>query len=437
MNFKMKTLAVSLAALLLLVPVFTFAGVQSAVPLIFGIRPEFILFALTLTGVAVFHHKTMYVALIGLASILILKYIFLPDFSLIEHVLGTPEKEGEWRILLNLLGLLLGFALLAKYFEESGVPEALPVILPNDWKGGLVLLFFIMVLSSFLDNIAAAMIGGTIAMVVYKGKVHLGFLAGIVAASNAGGAGSVVGDTTTTLMWIDGVNPMDVLHAFVASAAAFVVFGIIAAKQQHKFHPIQKDVYKSVKINYAKLAIVLLILVSAIVANWAMGFPALGVWIAILIGTLFQRAPWHEIPKSIQGTIFLMALVSCASLMPVEELPAASWHTAFSLGFVSAVFDNIPLTKLCLEQGGYDWGVLAYAVGFGGSMIWFGSSAGVALSNMYPEAKSAVNYVRKGWHVTVAYIVGFFVMFFVVGWHPHAPHRKVKAPIQTEQPAKK
>ena len=124
------------------------------------------------------------------------------------------------------------------------------------------------------------------------------------------------------------------------------------------------------------------------------------------------------------GTVFLMALVTCASLMPVEDLPPASVWTAFALGFVSAVFDNIPLTKLCLEQGGYDWGVLAYTVGFGGSMIWFGSSAGVALSNMYPEAKNTVNYIKKGWHVTVAYIVGFFVMYYTVGWHPHAPHKK-------------
>ena len=75
-------------------------------------------------------------------------------------------------------------------------------------------------------------------------------------------------------------------------------------------------------------------------------------------------------------------------MMPVEKLPLASWQTALGLGFVSAVFDNIPLTALALKQGGYDWGFLAYAVGFGGSMIWFGSSAGVALSNMYPEAKS-------------------------------------------------
>ena len=75
-------------------------------------------------------------------------------------------------------------------------------------------------------------------------------------------------------------------------------------------------------------------------------------------------------------------------MMPVERLPAAAWQTAFGLGFLSAVFDNIPLTALALAQGGYDWGMLAYAVGFGGSMIWFGSSAGVAISSMYPEARS-------------------------------------------------
>ena len=63
-------------------------------------------------------------------------------------------------------------------------------------------------LSSFLDNIAAALIGGTMARHVFRGKVHIGYLAAIVAASNAGGSGSVVGDTTTTMMWIDGVSPL-------------------------------------------------------------------------------------------------------------------------------------------------------------------------------------------------------------------------------------
>lgn len=402
-------------------------------PDIFGIRIEFILFALTLLGVAIFHHKTMYVALIGLVAILLVKFIFDSDFSFSEHIIGSAMHEGEWRTLVNLLGLLFGFAILAKYFEDSGIPQFLPNLLPNDWKGGFVLLFAIMIISSFLDNIAAAMIGGTIAMVVFKGKVHIGFLAGIVAASNAGGAGSVVGDTTTTLMWIDGVHPLHVTHAFVASIVAIFLFGIIASIQQHKFQPILKDAAVDIKIDYLKLLIVLMILVGAIITNWILDMPAAGVWIAILLGSLIRKAPWHEIPNALQGTVFLMALVTCASLMPVNELPPASWKTAFALGFVSAVFDNIPLTKLCLEQGGYDWGILAYTVGFGGSMIWFGSSAGVALSNKFPEAKSTVNYIRKGWHVTVAYIISFFVMLGIVGWHPHAPHKKNKTVQQSEK----
>ena len=104
--------------------------------------------------------------------------------------------------------------------------------------------------------------------------------------------------------------------------------------------------------------------------------------------------------------------------MPVEKLPAASWPTTFGLGFLSSVFDNIPLTALALKQGGYDWGMLAYAVGFGGSMIWFGSSAGVAISNTFVEAKDVVGWVRHGWHVTVGYVLGFFVLLAVLGWVP-------------------
>jgi len=92
------------------------------------------------------------------------------------------------------------------------------------------------------------------------------------------------------------------------------------------------------------------------------------------------------------------------------------------------VFDNIPLTALALKQGGYDWGYLAYAVGFGGSMIWFGSSAGVAISNLYPEAKSVGLWLRHGWHVALAYVIGFFFMFAILGWHPDAKHKAKQAP---------
>lgn len=421
-----RTIAIIGLSLIVLTFIISFLGDHSQGASIMGIRAEFILFAITLVGVALLHHYTLQVALTGLASILLIKLTMDPTFVFGQHL------QHEWEILVNLLGLLLGFALLAKHFEESKFPEYLPNIIPDDWKGGFVLLVLIFVLSSFLDNIAAAMIGGTIAMTVFKGKVHMGYLAAIVAASNAGGSGSVVGDTTTTMMWIDGVNAMDVLHGYTAAAPALLIFGVIAALQQQKYNPITKSTSITLKeIDWAKIFIVILILAGAIITNVYLDFPALGVWVAILIGATFSKTAWKEVPASIKGTIFLLSLVLCASMMPVQQLPAASWQTAFGLGFVSAVFDNIPLTKLALTQGGYDWGVLAYAVGFGGSMIWFGSSAGVALSNMYPQAKSVGAWVSKGWHVTVAYIIGFFIMLTVVGWHPHAPHKKTSTP-QTE-----
>ena len=342
----------------------------------------------------------------------------------------------EWVILANLLGLLLGFALLSKHFEESQVPAELPRFLPDDWKGGFLLLVIVFVLSSFLDNIAAALIGGTMARVVFRGKVHIGYLAAIVAASNAGGSGSVVGDTTTTMMWIDGVDPLDVLHAYVAAAVALVLCGIPAAIQQQRYSPITKDAPAGVRVDWARVGIVAFILVVAILVNVVANvkfpaaldhFPLIGaaVWVAILVTAPVRKPEWSLLPEAFKGTIFLLSLVTCASLMPVEKLPAAAWQTAFGLGFVSAVFDNIPLTALALKQGGYDWGMLAYTVGFGGSMIWFGSSAGVALANMYPEAKSVGNWLKHGWHVAVAYVIGFFVLLAVVlGWQPHAKRVK-------------
>jgi len=421
-------------ASLLLLPLSALAADVQASPVVAGIRVEFILFGLTLLGVALFHHRTLQVALTGLAVITLYKLTFT-GFHGGAGLLGLAHHLGnEWVILTNLLCLLLGFDILSHHFSASKVPAHLPRILPDNWLGPFVLLLMVFVLSSFLDNIAAAMIGGTVAASVFKGKVHIGYIAAIVAASNAGGSGSVVGDTTTTMMWIDGVSPLHVLHAYVAAGAAVVIFGIAAALQQHRHHPIAADAVTTDPIDRTRLVIVATILVFAIGTNVLINirfneygdlFPWIGVavWVAILLTAPLRRPHWNGLPGAFRGSIFLLSLVLCASMMPEETLPAASWQSSLVLGFVSAVFDNIPLTKLALEQGGFDWGFLAYAVRFGGSMIWFGSSAGVAISNIFHQAKSAGAWIKGGWHVAVAYVIGFFIMLAAVGWHPHAPHR--------------
>ena len=418
---------------------FALASIVAIIAVQFGAPIEFALFATTLAGVALFHDSTLLVTLIGLVVVTSYELTFT-GFKTGPGIHGLVlHVEHEWVILTNLFGLLMGFALLSKHFEESRIPAELPKFLPNDWKGGFVLLVIVFVLSAFLDNIAAALIGGAMAHVVFRGKVHVGYLAGIVAASNAGGAGSVVGDTTTTMMWIGGVSPLDVLHAYVAAGVALIVCGIPAAVQQHRYSPIMKSAPRGISVDWVRVVIVVFILAAAITANVvanlqfpdALGrFPLLGatVWAAILLTAPLRKPDWSLLPETFKGTLFLLALVTIASMMPVEKLPTATWHSALGLGFVSAVFDNIPLTALALKQGGYDWGMLAYAVGFGGSMIWFGSSAGVALSNMYPEAKSVGRWISGGWHVALAYVVGFFVLLAVMGWQPGAM-RGVPQPV--------
>lgn len=414
------------------------AGVATTGPALFGVPVDFVLFAATLLGVALFHHHTLRVALTGLAVIIAYK-LFVTGFSFGPGVSGLlAHLAHEWVILTNLFLLLIGFALLSRHFEKSRVPAVLPRILPDDWKGAFWLLVIVFVLSSFLDNIAAAMIGGAMAHTLFRAKVHIGYLAAIVAASNGGGSGSVIGDTTTTMMWIHGVRPQDVLHAYVAAGVALVVFGIPAAIQQQRYSPILRHAQQHVHIDWPRVGIVVFILATAIATNVIMNlqfpessdsFPFIGAGVAaaILLSTSVRRADWEIVPEAAKGSVFLLSLVLCATLMPVEKLPEASWPTALGLGFISAVFDNIPLTALALKQGGYDWGVLAYAVGFGGSMIWFGSSAGVALSNLYPEAKSVGLWLKHGWHVIVAYVVGFSVLLITLGWQPHAPHKSPSA----------
>ena len=429
-----------LLIVLLISPLLTFAS-SGEPPSVGPVRLEFVIFGLLLLGVALFHKHTFWVAIIGLTVLLLFKLVFDPGFHLIEHLFGeTPIveqlmdkglRQGEWGIILNLLGLLLGFALLSKIFEESGVPDILPRYLPDDWKGPFLLLIFVFIMSAFLDNIAAALIGGTIALVVFKNKVHIGYIAAIVAASNAGGAGSVVGDTTTTMMWIDGVSALNVLHAFIASIFAFLFFAWFGSHQQDKYHRIQKDASPGLKVDWTRILVVAFILSGAITMNIVYDMPALGVWIALIIGSFIIKIPWKEIPGALKGTIFLLCLVMSASMMPVEELPNASWFTALALGFLSAVFDNIPLTKLCLDQGHYDWGMLAYTVGFGGSIIWFGSSAGVAITNKFPEGRNVVLWVKKGWHVAVAYVIGFFTLYLLLGWEPadNKEHKIINCPV--------
>ncbi len=378
---------------------------------------EFVLLAATLGGVMKYHNRSFTIALVGMTSILVYKLSFT-DFNLFGHALH------EIPILSKLLLLLVGFGLMGDHFRESHLALKAPKILPNNWLGPFILLVLVFVLSIFLDNIASAKIGDLIAKVVFKGNVTVGYLGAIVGASNAGGAPSAIGDTTSTMMWLKGLPWTALLPAIVGSVVALITFGIPLSIKQQRHQAIVKDEIPShnsdhARVDYARVAIVVIMLAGVIIGNIAFEKPEVGLWVAIL-GTSWLRKPaLSHIPGEAKNASFLLMLVFSASMMPISTLPPASPTVVFALGGISGVFDNIPLTQLAIAMGGFFWALLAYAVGFGGSTTWFGSSAGVAVAANNPAMKKMSTYFKEAtiW-IAVAYITGFLAMYLVFGWQP-------------------
>ncbi len=129
----------ALVALLLAPTLAQAADAAAAVtsPALFGIPVDFILFGATLLGVALFHHYVLQVALTGLATIATYKILFT-GFKTGAGIAGFGvHMAHEWVLLANLLGLLVGFALLARHFEDSGVPEVLAETVARGLAGAL------------------------------------------------------------------------------------------------------------------------------------------------------------------------------------------------------------------------------------------------------------------------------------------------------------
>src|SRR5688572_21412268 len=98
---------VQLAGITAMLMVVVGAWLVGPTPRLLGLRAEFLLFGLTLAGVALLHHSSFGVALTGLGAVTLLKLLTDASFHLREHF------AHEASILINLLGLLLGFAILA------------------------------------------------------------------------------------------------------------------------------------------------------------------------------------------------------------------------------------------------------------------------------------------------------------------------------------
>lgn len=380
--------------------------------------PFISIFLLQLLALAVFSRHGLLVVVLSLP-------ILAADFVVSGHPCGgwkvLAEHFGqheEYHLLYNLALLLPGFSLVAYYFEHSGFDARLAKYIKTDHA----LMWAVFVLSIALDNIAAAMIGGVLVRARY-GKEHAPFslLVGVVGASNLGGAPSFIGDTTTVMLYLSGVSAVSLAQGFVPAIVAQIVLGQWAARHGAEPLPIKPNRPTPVKWN---LFCPLLGIPGLVAGNLLYDQPGLGLFAGVIAGCIIGREHfrWQELHltgKTMQGMYFLVLLVAGAGMLPTEALQPVldrltAGETTFGIGVLSAFFNNIPLVKLTLSIGGFDWPLMAYAVGFGGSAMWFGSSAGVAMVGMFETLGNTKKWLLGGfWVVLAAYTAGYVAYLLI------------------------
>ena len=236
------------------------------------------------------------------------------------------------------------------------------------------------------------------------------------------------------MMWIAGVHPLDVLHAYVARHRG--------ARRDRRFRPRCSSTRilpirgrrpaRGARRLGARRRSSRLCSWRAIATNVVvnMRFPQSDVpGSARRVGRApgrraAPRAGWHVLPAAIKGSVFLLALVLCASMMPVEELPAPSWrHDARPRLRLGRVRQH-PAHEARARPGRLRLGHARLR----GRLRRLDDLVRLvggrrALDAVPRSALASARWLRHGWHVAVGYVVGFAALYFIMGWHPHAQHR--------------
>ncbi len=318
----------------------------------------------------------------------------------------------RWHLILDIGLILPGLTIVMHSFEKSGAGKFIGKFLGSD----ALLLLGIFALSAFLDNILAAMIGGSILLGRYgHNNVPFRMLVGVIAASNLGGAPSPIGDTTTLMMFIsqDPVIPVSaLLRGFVATIPAQALLMLWATRHRHTPLTVKAPSPSGMtRIEWTSLCAMLAI-AGLVIGNF-FDEAGVGLWLTLLAGRAFGlfKIPRRTLLSSLPGTLILVTLIAGATLLPLHLLfplfESVSRSTlAVILGLLFFWIDNIPLTAAALRLGGFDWGLLSYCVGFGGSAIWFGSSAGIALGELFPEVYDTRRWIMPFFVISGIYLAG-------------------------------
>jgi len=316
------------------------------------------------------------------------------------------------------------------------------------WVTG-ILAFFI---SPIADNLTTALILSTVLITIEREKKEF-LIPGainIVVAANAGGAWSPFGDITTLMAWTAGKGAFgDFLFLFPASILGYLVTAFLLSKVVPSTVP-EFDVTTEKKPELMKGANVVIglgvfTIFCAVMSHQILHLPAM--W-GMMFGLALLKVYAYRLKKvhntefnvfgamakienntllfffgilAAVGVLYFIGWLALASVVYDPQVLGPTWSN-IGVGFLSAIVDNVPVMSAVLkanpEMVHAQWMLVTLTAGVGGSLISFGSAAGVGVMGKLPGVYTFSAHMKYAWTVLIGYIVSVAVwygQFIVLG----------------------
>lgn len=371
----------------------------------------------------------------------------------------VPESlhTSAEHVILEIAGIFFFLYAAMVYIEalmERGVFESLKYRLISKgysyktlfWVTG-ALTFFI---SPIADNLTTALIFSTVLLTVVPDnhKVLIPGAINIVVASNAGGAWSPFGDITTLMVWNAAKAPFfDFFALFPASFLGWLLTAFLLSLSLPKGKPsqISSSPTQPKEGGFVVVCLGLLTIAISVISHQLFHLPAI---IGMMFGlamlmiydiSLTKRQKeslkiFDAISKIENDTLLfffgLMAGVGALSYLGILTMASSVYITSdptivnIGVGFISAIIDNVPVMYAILKANptlGLDqWLLVTLTAGIGGSLISFGSAAGVGVMGRMKGIYTFSSHFKLAWTVLAGYalsIIIWYIQFEILQWY--------------------
>jgi Na+/H+ antiporter NhaD/arsenite permease-like protein len=377
-----------------------------------------------------------------------------------DHKMGEHLHMEINHLIVEIAGIFFFLFVAMTYIEamiDRGVFSALRFSLVSKgydykklfWVTGF-LAFFI---SPVADNLTTALILSTVLITIDKD--NRAFIVpsaiNIVVAANAGGAWSPFGDITTLMVWVDGKGSfVEFLYLFPASFIGWGVTAFLLSRFVPEGNPPFNTNEKKAEILEGGKQIIglfALTIVLAVLSHQLLHLPAMwgmmfGLAILKLYVYMLNKKNRHNDDESdsekinafswiakIENDTLLFFFGILAAVGGLHFLGFLEYFTALysqfgattvniGVGFLSAVVDNVPVMSAVLKANpdmGIDtqaqWMLVTLTAGVGGSLISFGSAAGVGVMGKLHGIYTFASHMKLAWTVLVGYIVSVAIWY--------------------------